>query len=280
MSFHNCLVEEVEYHRNSRKYLSADGYKILRSYYREVGSGNVVGLARWKTRLLSYAVGLLSDRGMAIPRVLDAGCGLGSEAILFGLARADVVGLDISRDRLSVARSRLAYYEDKFRRKLRVRFHAQNLLTYSSSERFDLIWCHQSISHIHPVERFFEIAWANLKKGGNLVICESNKANPYVFFWTWLLHRRQGICIEARDPTTLEAIPYAQERVFNPRELSRFLEQAGYEIASVQYHGFLPRRLLKYKFFGSMSDVIGKIPLLQLVSASYVLGARKAERPV
>lgn len=51
-------------------------------------------------------------------KVLDAGCGLGSEVILCGILGADATGIDIKEERLHVAKKRVKYYENTLNTKI------------------------------------------------------------------------------------------------------------------------------------------------------------------
>ena len=272
--FYHDLSKEMDYHRRSRKYLTFDQYKVLKTYYNKLNSETVEYFAHSNARLLNYIVGCITDRPTSL-RILDVGCGLGSEAIFFSLLGADVDGVDIRRKRLDIARKRVEYYEKKYGQKLNVRFHLKNILKFYDHDKFDIIWSKQSISHIHPIEDFLEVVWSNLKKGGCLIVCDSNNINPYVLFYTWLVHCKSGLYTQVKDPNTLEPIPYAQERILNPLYLIGLLEKIQYEIQLVQYHGFVPTRFNARKICRSVNQMLTKIPFIRLIGANYVVVATK-----
>jgi 2-polyprenyl-6-hydroxyphenyl methylase/3-demethylubiquinone-9 3-methyltransferase len=89
-----------------------------------------------------------------VPRVLDAGCGLGTECILFALAGASVTGIDLRPERLRLAPKRARFYEQELGVKLDVRFLLSNIFDLPERNHYDLIWVHNAISHIHPVDTF------------------------------------------------------------------------------------------------------------------------------
>ena len=272
--FYHDLSEEMDYHRRSRTYLTFDQYKILKTYYHKLNSETVEYLAHSNARVLNYTVGCVTNSPTSI-RILDAGCGLGSDAIFFSLLGAHVVGVDIRRKRLDIARKRVDYYEKKYGQKLHVRFHLKNILKFYDHDKFDIVWSKQSISHIHPIEDFFKVVWSNLKKGGRLIVSESNNINPYVRFNTWLVHHKSGLYTQAKDPNTLEPIPYAQERIFNPLCLIGLLQKVQFRTKLVQYHGFVPTRFNARKIFRSLNKKLTKIPFIRLMGANYVIVATK-----
>ena len=82
-------------------------------------------------------------------KILDAGCGLGTESLLCGILGANVTGIDISKERLNVAKNRINFYENKFQTKINVQFHYENILSHAN--KYDIIWVNEAISHINPI---------------------------------------------------------------------------------------------------------------------------------
>ena len=83
-------------------------------------------------------------------RVLEIGCGIGTDTISFARAGADVTAVDLSPRSLDIARSRAAV----FGLSDRVRFHcadAENLSSQVPVEPFDLVYSFGVIHHSpHP----------------------------------------------------------------------------------------------------------------------------------
>jgi len=73
------LCEELEYHKISRKYLTFEEYKVLREYYRVWNLETVKYFAHSEARLLRHIMKYIMGQPQN-PRILDAGCGLGSQA--------------------------------------------------------------------------------------------------------------------------------------------------------------------------------------------------------
>ena len=274
--FYENLVREIERHRRVGKPLTIEENELFRHYYREhcLNSKSSCYVSYSLAALLAPMVKLIGDRSKPV-RVLDAGCGLGTESILFALLGANVVGIDIARERIVIAQKRLAYYEDIFGRMLPVSFRLQNILTFSDDEKFDIVWNSQSISHIHPAEMYFRLVYNSLKNGGHFVIYESNGLNPYISFFTWLVHLQKGSRTTTVDPTTGELVSYAIERTFNARQLARILGGIGFTIERVEYYNFVPRRLNISRGFRDFNRLMNRIPIVRAIGASYVVVARK-----
>ncbi len=263
------LFKEIQYHKNSRKYLKVDEYEILKKYYPLADYGTLGHFAHGQARVLKPIIDCIrSYRGN--PKVLDAGCGLGTHAIFFGLLGASVLGIDLDEERLTIANKRLKYYSEWYK-EIDVKFLLKNIQELRERIKFDIIWSNQSISHIHPVTDFLVMAHENLHIGGNLLICDSNGLNPYVAFLAMLVHQRDGLYTTVRDPETSKQIPYAKERLLNPLFLKSKLEQTGYAIRSTTYSGFVPLRLGTGRALRLLNEAISRIPLIRSIGPAYVV---------
>jgi SAM-dependent methyltransferase len=181
-------------------------------------------------------------------RVLDAGCGHGSESLLFALAGADVTGVDLVEERVRLARARAAWWSEKVGRDLRVSFANRNIFQLLDEQTFDCVWLQEAIQHIHPAEKFLKTAFNALRPGGVVVVSDSNKWNPLTivemipFYWrnggqlTWFVHTKY------KDPDTGQPVEMASERLFSRRGLSRMLADAGFEVTHVEVNGQIPLR--------------------------------------
>ena len=103
-------------------------------------------------------------------RVLDAGCGVGSSAVL--LARefgAKVVGVNLSASQIYHAR-RLAHRESLSRL---LSFERRDFVaTDLPDESFDVVWAVESVCHAADKGAFLEEAWRLLKPGGRIVVAD------------------------------------------------------------------------------------------------------------
>jgi 2-polyprenyl-3-methyl-5-hydroxy-6-metoxy-1,4-benzoquinol methylase len=269
------LFEELEYHKTSRKYLKIEEYRLLKEYYSILDSRTVGHLAHGQARVLEKVIDCIQGyRGS--PRVLDAGCGLGTHAIFFGLLGASVVGVDLAGERLTIANKRLEYYSEKYKKKLDVEFKFKNIQEVREKIKFNIIWSNQSISHIHPVTDFLHMAYENLHNGGSLLICDSNGMNPFVAFLAMMVHHRGGLYTTVRDPETSKQIPYAKERLLNPLILKSQLRQTGYNVGPANYSGFVPLMLGTGKTIRFLNETMARIPFIRLIGPAYVVSARRS----
>ncbi len=169
----------------------------------------------------------------AAPRILDCGCGLGSESILFASQGASVTGVDLKPARLALAEARRARYARVLGRPLTIEFLLENLFDLDYREEFDLIWVKEAISHIHPLPDFFAFALRALRPGGQLVITDPNAGNARKR--RWVEARRHGPVITTfPHPRTGVPIPYADERILTIAEIQRDLRAHGYRIDELE----------------------------------------------
>ncbi len=268
--FFDMLREELE---SCETFLATEEVQILRTYcskLRDVPQRRVENMRAWYARRVMNLVGSI-HRGT---KVMDAGCGLGSECILAAMLGGVVQGIDLRLERLAVARKRAEFYQRGMGIPLQVQFMGASILDIS--DRFDVIHAQEAITHIEPWYRF--VLWAHeaLSGGGKLIISDHNALNPWGVIKSKIVQRRLGGVYVARiNPNTGEKVAYAQERLVNIISLMRRLQGAGFTIEKLDMYGFSPYvpNALVSKLGVLFEGVVSRIPLLRLLGASYTLVA-------
>jgi 2-polyprenyl-3-methyl-5-hydroxy-6-metoxy-1,4-benzoquinol methylase len=209
-------------------------------------------------------------------RILDAGCGVGTESLLWASLRDDVkvLGVDISAARLRAASARVPYYQQQIGRSLAVKFCDQSVFTIMKEETFDLIWTMEAISHIDPAESFVEASYDSLSSNGCLVISDSHFLNP-AMIWRIFKLRRQGIGHTYKTTSTGETVSYAEERLFTVPQLTRLLYQAGFKTVQTQISIYFPPRLLTSTMFQAADRILNRLPLVRHLGGIYTVSAHK-----
>jgi 2-polyprenyl-3-methyl-5-hydroxy-6-metoxy-1,4-benzoquinol methylase len=209
-------------------------------------------------------------------RILDAGCGVGTEALLWASLRDDVevIGVDISAARLRAASARVSFYEQQVGRPLSAKFCDQSVFTVLKEKNFDLIWTMEAISHIDPAEAFVADSYTSLNVGGHLVISDSHFLNP-AMLWRIFKLRRQGIRHTYKTTSTGETISYAEERLFTVPQLTRLLYQAGFKTVQTQISIYFPPRLLTSTMFQAADRILNRLPLVRHLGGIYTVSAHK-----
>ncbi len=160
------------------------------------------------------------------PRLLDAGCGFGTFAMMFGTVGAEVVGVDLRPDRLDAAEKRLEFHRLTTGTSLRVSYERADV-TKPRGEWFDLVWVYNALSHIEPVDPFLAQVRAQLRPGGLLVIGDINGGHPA--HARHLATVRTEVLQEYVAPDGTRHA-YAMERVFTPHTLHELMSSQGFRI--------------------------------------------------
>lgn len=196
------------------------------------------GEAGWAYRWIDARLA----RGVPVS-VLDAGAGFGTHALLFASLGATVRGVDLRPDRLSVAERRALFRRYRTGLPLSVDFTRADL-TRTWSEDHDLIWVHNALSHIEPLDDFLRCARTHLRPGGVLVIGDIN--GSLQGHRTRLARLRQQIATTYVAPDGSHH-GYAIERLFPPAELRALMRHHGFRVARHELYwggqGVLPASL-------------------------------------
>lgn len=218
-------------------------------------------------------------------RILDAGCGYGTESYFAALMGHTVLGAELVPERTEMARSRFSFFASTTDRKLDADFVCANIFELlAGSEKFDVIWVMEAISHIYPQEKFISLARRALTDQGRLVISDPNRVNPVSL---WRSIRIRGTVMHHphtrfNDPHTGQPVEYGQEQITSPRSLARMLLRFGFEVLSISMSGFmgttlLPQKLLvnsgMKRILRKLPHVMKHIPLLRNLGGIYTLVA-------
>jgi 2-polyprenyl-3-methyl-5-hydroxy-6-metoxy-1,4-benzoquinol methylase len=179
-------------------------------------------------------------------RVLEVGCGIGTDTINFARHGARVTAVDLSEESLKVARQRAEVYglQD------RISFHSANaeeLTKYVPPEPYDLIYSFGVIHHTPHVERVVEQMRAYAQPGTTLKVMVYHRWSWKVF---WILMREgKGrfwrLSEEvARHSEAQTGCPVTY--VYSRREGRRLLEAAGFRVRKVQVDHVFPYRIPDY----------------------------------
>lgn len=267
------------------------GEQFLKTYYKN--------LFKKKDYLLSasaYAYGmrlrpilneLKNFEGSA--KVLDAGCGYGTESLLFSILGHEVIGVDLVLERIEIARSRKDFFQLFFNFPLNLKFINANIFNFlKENYSFDFIWVMEAISHIFPEKKFLCLAYDRLKKGGKLIITDPNSLNPMAWIRSVkirgsIIHRPHQ---KFKDPETGKPVDYGQEKIFSVLSLKKLLIKIGFDIEAIDMNGFmgttyLPDFILNKKFICNLlinwQKMIKKTPGLRLFGSIYTIVAKKCK---
>lgn len=180
-------------------------------------------------------------------RVLEVGCGIGTDTTNFARAGADVTAVDLSAESIAVARKRI----EVFGLQDRVRFfngNAEALDTLLPDDgQYDLIYSFGVLHHTpHPDEAFARLR-RFLKPGGELRVMVYNKLSWKVL-WILLGYGRGKVWdLDRLIATHSEAqtgcpVTYAYTR----RTGRELLERHGFKVTEVSVDHVFPYRIPDY----------------------------------
>ncbi len=220
-------------------------------------------------------------------KILDAGCGYGTEAILFSLFGKEVTGVELVKKRADLATSRMEFYQSLSNKKIKLNFINSHILRFlDNSCKFDIIWAMEAISHIYPLEELLEKAYDKLNRNGKLIISDPNKINPLALFRSIkirgsIVHKTHKKFL---DPDTHLPVDYSQEKIYSAFNIQKILKSFGFIIENTLITGFLgtsllPKSLLikkqTYDVLKKIKDFPKKTPLIRHFGSLYTITARK-----
>jgi 2-polyprenyl-3-methyl-5-hydroxy-6-metoxy-1,4-benzoquinol methylase len=179
-------------------------------------------------------------------RVLEIGCGIGTDTINFARHGAQVTAVDLSDESLKVARQRAKVYGLENR----IDFHQANAEELSQCVRpepYDLIYSFGVIHHTPHVERVVEQMRAFARPGTTVKVMIYHRWSWKVF---WILMREgRGrfwrLSEEvARHSEAQTGCPVTY--IYSRREGRRLLEAAGFHVRSVEVDHIFPYCIPEY----------------------------------
>jgi 2-polyprenyl-3-methyl-5-hydroxy-6-metoxy-1,4-benzoquinol methylase len=212
--------------------LPGDEAEVFREYYRSYQRNfgpYVKHHYRNQTREL---MAKLADEPAA--RVLEVGCGCGTESLWMAVRGCSVTAVDVSEAFLKVAATRKDVLEQALGRQLACEFHNKSVLNLDGGP-YDLIWMEQAFHHLEPRAAIVKKISGLMRPGGRLVVSENNAWNP---LQQLVLFRLRG----TRTIITYNGVIWGNERILTAGRLRREFERCGIEQISLRYFRTLPNR--------------------------------------
>ncbi len=254
----------------------------MRYYYRHLLDSKRSAFFRHHfSQRLAYVLEQMGNAGPGAT-VLDVACGMGTQAILYGLMGYSVTGLDINTQDIAIAQRRTQFYSHPLGRPLNINYMVASATDYAlgDSRPYDVVVVQEAISHIHPAESFLDNIGNLLIPGGLLIVSDTNALNPLVRL---KLFREVGswsyVVREARDEVSGEVQRYAYKRVFSVPSLAHMLRARGFRRRGARGSGFIPpvvaRTKALFRAAKGMERLLYMLPGHYLVGTSYTLAVQK-----
>ncbi len=217
--------------------LTDQDQQILEDYYASFRRSFGPRMRRLYNEQVREVEGILKKRpGL---RLLEIGCGLGTESLWFALKGARVTGLDVRKDRITVARVRQKVVEEMLDQSLACTFEIASVLDYLA-EPFDVVWLEQAFHHLEPRADVVPKLASLVVPGGYLVISEANALNP--FLQLELLVRRGLPRVTKYSSPDGQIRYYGVERITTASAIRRAFSDKGVAFRSLRRFRVFPNR--------------------------------------
>lgn len=273
------VVDEIEHRRSG---LDDDEWALVHRYYANLLNPATRGFF---ISHLGRRIGRVADiLRVETPhgRILDAACGIGTQALLFAALGYEVHGFDLFPAEIGILEKRRRYYADRFGRALAIQARIANATRLAADDfpSVDVIHIFEALSHIHPMEECLGRLAAFARPGTRLVISDTNGMNLAL---RYRLYRETGrwtyTVRQVDDPSTGRQIPYAYKRVLSVRALAGHLAAAGFRLSSVRGSGFVPAAFWpaggRPGFADRVDALFARLPKNHLFSLSYTVSATR-----
>lgn len=144
---------------------------------------------RYRFDKLDYLEGIAGFADQAGKKVLDVGCGLGTDTSRFAANGADVTAIDIAPRAIELAQKNFAW------RGLTGRFEVMDgeAMTLPDNS-FDFVYCHTVLHFTQSPEKMAREIHRVLKPGGRALLMTINRRS-----WLYFMHRLAGTKLDYMD---------------------------------------------------------------------------------
>ncbi len=172
-------------------------------------------------------------------RVLEVGCGCGTESLWMALHGATVHGIDIRNDRLEVARARRDVLSRALGVELRCTFEDRSLFDLDI-EPVDVVWMENTFHHLEPRAQVVRRIARLLRPGGRVIVAEANALN--VPLQLALLRQRGLKTVDVFVDADGRRHPYGVERITTAKRLAGLFAREGIVCRSTRHFRMFPNR--------------------------------------
>mgnify|MGYP002641773136 CR=1 FL=1 len=212
---------------------------VLRKYYSSYVADFPTRIRNYYDRQTEEVVELVEKSNGG--RLLEVGCGCGTESLWLALKGARVVGIDLNNDRLNVARERAGVLRAAGC-ELNVEFFNQSVLEQKDECQYDIIWMEQAFHHLEPRADVVRKLASLLSPGGHMIISEANGLN--LMLQLQLLNTRGFRTVKTYVDQSGVEHQYGNERVLGAGSLKRILAGEGVDSLAIQHFRLFPNHPL------------------------------------
>jgi SAM-dependent methyltransferase len=247
----------------------------------------------------SMAVSVIMDNPGGL--VLDAGCGYGSDSILFAAAGARVVAVDRSASQLAIAEKRRRHFGEVFGTPLEVQWEISDLDDFvPGMEDLALTWVASVLAALTDQGRFISRIYGSSREGASFIVTDMNLLNPLFLAGEWRRRRRArqrsplfaeqshfGDMLRRKNRVGARYFPstdgncFDDVQFFTPVTIGRLLAESGFEVIETRFSGFAPP-VLSGCMGALLEGFVASVPLIRrfgyFYSAHGVKGSLSGEK--
>ena len=142
---------------------------------------------------ISAAITYLKIGGASQRRVVDLGCGLGMQSIIFASLGAEVLGIDLDVECIELCRKRKRYFEARLGRVLKMEFLQADFRAFdpdSIGQKYHALFSMSAFAHIPPLKDTVAKISALLNDSGRVFLWDQN---PDYLFLDVLTRKRKAV---------------------------------------------------------------------------------------
>ena len=248
--------------------LSAKNNAVFNEYYFSYKKNFGKYIRHYYRRQTKELMDIIKDNPSL--KILEVGCGSGTESLWMALNGASVTAIDIIDTLLNVAKERQHIMEAATDRKLLVKFKKQSILDVESTDQYDVVWIEQAFHHLEPREMVLEKIKELVRPGGTLIISESNAWNPIISI---SLLKQCGFKRVITRMDEDKVIILGDERIITPLSLKRKLKKVGFKNIRREYYRVFPNR----KWTNNIKPVRAFLPIPFIYTHYNLIAKRKGE---
>lgn len=178
---------------------------------------------------IAEAINFLFEFGKS-PRIMDFGCGCGSQSLLFAMLGAEVIGFDISREAIATCEARKQFYEERSGKRLN--------FTPVCGDIFDI-----KLEHLGPFNALYSLSAFNMMQPSGRLISKISK----------VMNDDARLAIQDGNRLSWVGRFFRKRRVLSPPELATELNKNGWKVVSQKgcisippiFWSFIPNELLR-----------------------------------
>jgi 2-polyprenyl-3-methyl-5-hydroxy-6-metoxy-1,4-benzoquinol methylase len=205
--------------------------RVFDHYYRSYRKHFGPYVRHWYVRQTKELTELV--RAQRAPRLLEVGCGCGTEALWAAIQGAEVTGIDIDEDMLGAARARLDILQRGTGERLRCDLRAASVLELADTSPFDIVFLEHTFHHLEPRSEVVAALSRLVAPGGHVILAECNAWNPLL----------QAVFFKMRGTKTVVhhlGHVWGNERITWPFTLVRLFRSYGLHPVGLQYYRVFP----------------------------------------